>query len=163
MNTKFVMFSLALSVLLIAGQARSPLQGQAATPAGRPAEPAADLNASVVLEAMTEAGSNVTGRIRVNLTSLSSDTSVTLSSSEGERLAHLVLRKGEQGVLRLPVDLRAGEDNDLGFWVEARRADGSVQRQRMNLMVPLAPERQPEVVGDSLQYQGSVDPDGGRR
>src|SRR5688572_24101654 len=162
MNTTIVMISLTLSVLPIAGHAPIPEQGLAAHPMGGPSEPAADLNASVVLEEMTAEGSLVTGNVRVSLTSLSSDVSVTLSTSEGNRLAQLALGKGENRVLRLPVELNTGVDNDLGFWVDARRPDGSLQRQRMNLMVPLAPERQPELIGDSLQYQGSVERGGSR-
>ena len=163
MNTKLVMFSLALSVLPITGHAPSPELGPADNRAGGPAEPAADLNASIVLEEMNGASPRIDGVARVTLSSLSSDVSVDLSGPEGNRLERLGLRKGEQRVLRVPVELNAGEDNDLGFWVEARRADGSVQRQRLNLVVPLDPERQPEVVGDSLQYRGSVDRAGGSR
>src|SRR5687767_5517929 len=66
MNTKIVMISLTLSVLPIAGHAPIPEQGLAAHPMGGPSEPAADLNASVVLEEMTAEGSLVTGNVRVS-------------------------------------------------------------------------------------------------
>jgi len=161
MNTQTVMFSVALSFLPIAGHPLIPHLAQ--VPASDALEPAASLNASIVLESTTETGSQLTGRLRVSLTSLTSDVSISLDSTEGKRLARLELRKGERRVMRFFVDLRAGEDNDLGFRLVARRADGTVESQRLHLSVPLDPDRLPQVMPDSLQYQGSVEPDGGSR
>src|SRR5262245_34803244 len=78
MNTKLVMFSLALSVLPIASRTPESRLAQAVHPAGGPVEPSAGLNASVVMEQVIDAGSMLTGSVRVSLDSLSSDVSVDL-------------------------------------------------------------------------------------
>ncbi len=163
MRTRSVMFSVGLAGLLAAGLSGMSFRGNPAAPALAAPEPGAGLNAAATLEDLSGTGSQLTGNVRIQLAALSADQSITLRDRDGRELARTALLRGERRDLRLPVGLLADQDNDVSFELESRFADGSVQRQELHLMVPLDPAHQPRQVGDSLEYQGAVEPAGGAR
>jgi hypothetical protein len=161
MRTRSVMFSVGLAGLLIAGLPGMSFRGNPAAPA--PAEPGAGLDAAATLDSLSGTGSQLTGNVRIQLSALSADQSITLLDRDGRELARTRLARGQQRDLHLSVALLADRDNDVSFQLESRLGDGSVERQALHLMVPLDPEHQPRLVGDSLEYQGAVELAGGGR
>ena len=163
MRTRSVMFSVGLAGLLAAGLPGMSFRANPAAPAPGAPEPGAGRNAGATLESLSGTGSQLTGNVRIHLSALAADQSLTLSDAYGHELARTNLSRGERRDLRLRVGLLADQDNDVAFQLESRLADGSVQRQELHLIVPLDPGRQPRLVGDSLEYQGAVEPEGGAR